>query len=107
MGSNKKYWKGVEELNQDPEFLKYANKEFPEYLPVKEQNGPSNADEEDQGTNRRDFLKLMGFSVAAASLVACEAPVRKAIPYLNKPTDVDPGIPNYYASTYAEDGVYG
>ncbi len=106
MGSNKKYWKGVEELNQDPEFLQYANKEFPEYLPIKEQNGPANEEDEQEGTSRRDFLKLMGFSVAAASLVACEAPVRKAIPYLNKPTDVDPGIPNYYASTYAEDGVY-
>ncbi len=106
MGSNKKYWKGVEELNQDPEFLQYANKEFPEYLPVKEQNGPSKEEDQEEGTSRRDFLKLMGFSVAAASLVACEAPVRKAIPYLNKPEDVDPGIPNYYASTYAQDGVY-
>lgn len=107
MGSNKKYWKGVEELNQDPEFLQYANKEFPEYLPVKEMNGPSKEEEsEDEGTSRRDFLKLMGFSVAAASLVACEAPVRKAIPYLNKPDTIDPGIANYYASTYAENGIY-
>ncbi len=105
MGSNKKYWKGIEELNQDPEFLQYANKEFPEYLPIKENQG-SAVEEEDGGTSRRDFLKLMGFSVAAASLVACEAPVRKAIPYLNKPEDIDPGIPNYYASSYAEDGVY-
>jgi hypothetical protein len=46
------------------------------------------------------FLKMMGFSVAAASLAACEAPIRKAIPYVNKPLDADPGIPNYYASTY-------
>lgn len=105
MGSNKKYWKGIEELNQDPEYLQYANKEFPEYLPIKEMNGPSKEDE-DSGTTRRDFLKLMGFSVAAASLVACEAPVRKAIPYLNKPEDIDPSIPNYYASTYAENGTY-
>ena len=27
-------------------------------------------------TPRRDFLKFLGFSVAAASLAACEAPVR-------------------------------
>jgi molybdopterin-containing oxidoreductase family iron-sulfur binding subunit len=49
---------------------------------------------------------MMGFGVAAASLAACEAPVRKAIPYLNKPVDVDPGIPNYYASTYFQGGEY-
>ncbi len=101
----KVYWKGLEELNQDPEFLKYADKEFPEYLPIKEQsNGQEDLNE--KGSDRRDFLKLMGFSVAAASLAACEAPVRKAIPYLNKPTDVDPGVANYYASTYAQDGEY-
>ncbi len=103
----KVYWQGLEQLNQDPEFLKYADKEFPEYLPVKEQkNGQPEDSNVDLGTDRRDFLKLMGFSVAAASLAACEAPVRKAIPYLNKPTDVDPGVANYYASTYSQDGDY-
>ena len=52
--------------------------------------------------SRRDFLKLMGFSLAAASVAACEAPVRKAIPYLNKPVDVNPGIANHYATTYVQ-----
>jgi molybdopterin-containing oxidoreductase family iron-sulfur binding subunit len=97
--SKKRYWKGIEEYKNDPEYVKYADKEFPEYLPV---NGNSSGD----GSSRRDFLKLMGFGVAAASLAACEAPVRKAIPYLNKPVDVDPGIPNYYASTYLQGGEY-
>ncbi len=62
--------------------------------------------EEEGGPSRRDFLKMMGFGIAAASLAACEAPVRYAIPYLNKPADVDPGIPNYYASTFAQAGSY-
>ena len=42
----------------------------------------------------------MGFSVAAATLASCETPVQKAIPYLNKPEEVDPSIANFYASTY-------
>ncbi|MGY6559530.1 MAG: TAT-variant-translocated molybdopterin oxidoreductase [Nitritalea sp.] len=91
----KTYWKGVEELTNDPAFIKNADREFPE-LPTQEENTPS----------RRDFLKLMGFSLAAASLAACEAPVRKAIPYVNKPVDIDPSIPNYYASTYNIGGDY-
>ena len=93
MSDNKKtYWKGLEQLSNDPEYVKHADKEFAEFLPISEQDN--------SGNSRRDFLKLMGFGVAAASLAACEAPVRKAIPYLNKPVDVDPSVPNYYASTY-------
>ncbi len=103
MKDNKKqYWKGVEQLTNDPGFVKYADKEFPQELPFK---GGVLQDEEG-GSSRRDFLKLMGFSLAAASLAACEAPVRKAIPYLNKPEEIDPGIPNYYASTYTNGGNY-
>ena len=97
--AKKKYWKGLEELTKNPEFEKYAEKEFPEYLPI-------NGDSEGAGASRRDFLKLMGFGVAAASLAACETPVKKAIPYLNKPVDVDPGVPNYYASTYVNGNDY-
>ena len=93
MEENKTYWKGLEELEQTPEFKERAAKEFPEYLPV---NG-----NEDGDPSRRDFLKMMGFGMAAVSLAACEAPVRKAIPYVNKPVDVDPGVANYYASTYS------
>jgi molybdopterin-containing oxidoreductase family iron-sulfur binding subunit len=96
--NNKTYWKGIEQLTNDPEFVKNADKEFPEFSPSN--NG------EDGGPSRRDFLKLMGFSLAAASLAACEAPVRKAIPYVNKPVDINPSIPNYYASTFSSGGDY-
>ncbi len=93
MSETKQYWKGLEQLANTPDFQERANKEFAEYLPIKgggEQDEPS----------RRDFLKMMGFSMAAVSLAACEAPIRKAIPYVNKPVDVDPSVPNYYASTF-------
>jgi len=50
-------------------------------------------------TSRRDFLKFLGFSTAAATLAACEAPVVKSIPYLVKPEEIIPGVANYYAST--------
>ncbi len=90
MKGTKKYWKGLEQLADRAEFREHADKEFPEYLPLAGEDGP----------NRRDFLKMMGFSVAAVSLAACETPVKKAIPYINKPVSVDPSVPNYYASTY-------
>ncbi len=96
MSETKQYWKGLEQLSNTPDFQERANKEFDEYLPIK-----GGFAEESSEPSRRDFMKLMGFSVAAVSLAACEAPIRKAIPYVNKPVDVDPGVPNYYATTYA------
>jgi len=95
MKENKKiYWKGIEQLKNDPAFVKHAHQEFAP--------GP----EENPNHSRRDFLKMMGFGMTAVSLAACEAPIRKAIPYVNKPVDVDPSIANYYASTYINGGDY-
>ena len=85
-------------MENTPEFIQAAKNEFPEFLSVKE----SQSDKEAPAAinQRRDFLKLLGFGVAAATLASCEAPVRKAIPYLNKPEEIEPGISNFYASTY-------
>ncbi|MCU0416854.1 MAG: TAT-variant-translocated molybdopterin oxidoreductase [Cytophagaceae bacterium] len=94
--NTKVYWKGLEELNQTEDFVKTAHNEFPEYLPLKSE------DNAESGPDRRDFLKMLGFSVAAVTLAACEAPVKKAIPYVNKPEEIDPGIANYYATTYID-----
>jgi len=96
MQDSPKYWKGIEELENSPEFIKNALTEFADFLPVKDSYGSSDS----TVAPRRDFLKLMGFGLAAATLASCETPVRKAIPYLNKPEVVDPGIANFYASTY-------
>lgn len=102
MAENTKYWKGLEELTQEPEFVENAHKEFPEYLPIKENRNAG--DEKD--ASRRDFLKLMGFSVAAVSLAACETPVKNVIPYASKPESVDPGKANWYATSYVNGGEF-
>ena len=66
MESTKTYWKGLEELNNNPEFIKSSMHEFPETSSKElNANGSSLLEE---GNNRRDFLKFLGFSVAAASL---------------------------------------
>lgn len=101
----KKYWKGLEQFNEDANFIASAKNEFPEHLPVDEFLGDA-ASLESSSTSRRDFLKFLGFGVAAASLAACETPVTKAIPYLNKPEEITPGVANYYASTYFDGNDY-
>jgi len=105
MANSKKYWKGLEQLNETTEFQELSKKEFPEHIPVDEFLGNKES-LENSSTTRRDFLKFLGFGVAAASLAACETPVTKAIPYLNKPEEITPGEANYYASTYYDGHDY-
>lgn len=93
----KKYWKGLAELNNDPIVEKLAQNEFTEEIPVDEFLGNSELDT--SSTSRRDFLKFLGFTTAAATLAACETPVNKVIPYVVKPEEITPGVANYYAST--------
>jgi molybdopterin-containing oxidoreductase family iron-sulfur binding subunit len=98
MESNKKYWKGLEELKNTSDFVENNKSEFAEPLPIEDvlnEAGLSTV------TPRRDFLKALGFGLGAVTLAACQpAPVHKSIPYLVKPEDVVPGIPNYYVSSY-------
>lgn len=61
----------------------------------------------DSKTSRRDFMKLCGFSLAISTIVSsCENIVHKAIPYVSKPEEITPGMANYYASTYINQGEY-
>ena len=98
MDSNKKYWKGLEELNKTPDFVEKIKHEFAEPIPIEDVlTGGGLAGR----TPRRDFLKALGFGVGAVTLAACQkVPVHKSMPYLIKPEEVTPGVANYYASTY-------
>jgi MoCo/4Fe-4S cofactor protein with predicted Tat translocation signal len=97
MENKNTYWKGLEELNNDPKFLANKRNEFAEGIPLEEvlteQDG-------ELTSNRRDFLKYFGFSVSAVALAACnKAPVKNVIPYIVKPENITPGVPNFYATT--------
>jgi molybdopterin-containing oxidoreductase family iron-sulfur binding subunit len=98
MASNKIQFRSIHELKDPALNNKLAQKEFQEEIPVEDFLG--DAEKNGSSTSRRDFLKLLGFSTAAVTLAACEAPVIKTIPYVVKPHEIIPGIPNYYASTY-------
>ncbi len=102
MASNKKYWKSVEELNANSSIVDTLKQnEFVEEIPTDEFLGNKES-LETSSTTRRDFLKYVGFTTAAASLAACEGPVVKSIPYVIKPDDIIPGVAEYYATTMAD-----
>ncbi|MDO9373777.1 MAG: TAT-variant-translocated molybdopterin oxidoreductase [Ferruginibacter sp.] len=99
----KKYWQSFGELNKSEAFQESAENEFQEdLLPLEDLDGKGLLDAK---SPRRDFLKYLGFSTAAATLAAsCEMPVRHVVPYLQRPDDVVPGVSNFYASTYVNEG---
>lgn len=101
--SNNKHWQSFGELNETTSFQKSTENEFQEQLlPAGELANEGFATGK---TARRDFLKYLGFSTAAAAIAAsCEMPVKKSIPYLQKPDNITPGVANYYASTYINGG---
>ena len=102
MGNHKKYWKSELELSSDSKLIdKLENNEFVEDLPV----GNLLADDnslENSSASRRDFLKYLGFSTAAATLASCEGPVNKSIPYVVQPEQIRPGISNFYATSISD-----
>ena len=99
MSSNKKYWKSVEELNENSSIVEtLRNNEFVEEIPTDEFLADKDS-LSSSSTTRRDFLKYVGFSTAAATLAACEGPVHKSIPYVLQPDQIIPGVADYYATS--------
>jgi MoCo/4Fe-4S cofactor protein with predicted Tat translocation signal len=95
--SGKEYWRTLEELADDPHFDALLHREFPRH-----------ASEWDDAVDRRDFLKLMGASLALAGLAGCGRPDEAHIaPYVKQPDGMVLGRPNYYATAmpFAGDAV--
>lgn len=88
-----KYWLSLEQWNNDPEFMKLAATEF-KSSPLREENT------KEEGWARREFLKLMGASIAMSAAGCIRRPVQKIVPYNQQPEEVTLGLPNYYSSAY-------
>ncbi|HEX8465801.1 MAG TPA: TAT-variant-translocated molybdopterin oxidoreductase [Abditibacterium sp.] len=87
--NGKGYWRSLEELSHEPGFGEMLKREFPGQAP-----------KDWAPLERRDFLKLMGASLALAGLSGCAfQPPEKIIPYVKAPEEMLPGIPLFYATT--------
>jgi molybdopterin-containing oxidoreductase family iron-sulfur binding subunit len=90
----KEFWRSLEDLSRSDVFDDFMAQEFPQQaVPL------------EKGVDRRDFVKLMGASVAMASLAACRQPADAIIPYVNQPESIIPGKPLYFASAFTLGGV--
>ncbi|HET6900389.1 MAG TPA: TAT-variant-translocated molybdopterin oxidoreductase, partial [Vicinamibacteria bacterium] len=88
------YWKSLEELAGTPEFLDFLHREF-----------PSQASELTDPKGRREFLTLMGASLALAGLTGCtKQPDEKIVPYVQPPEQAIPGKPLFFATAMLDRG---
>ena len=84
------YWRGLDELADSEAFRTFMAEEFPrQAVPL------------ESSLQRRDFLKLLGASLALAGLSACARPTlpnEKIVPYVQVPEEIVPGRPLFYAT---------
>jgi molybdopterin-containing oxidoreductase family iron-sulfur binding subunit len=93
----KKYWRSLEELAETPAFQELMRQEFPEQ-----------ADVWPGSLSRRQFLSLMGASLALAGLSGCSvrpAPPATLVPYVRAPEEIVPGQPLFYATAMTLGGA--
>jgi molybdopterin-containing oxidoreductase family iron-sulfur binding subunit len=93
----KKYWRSLEELADTPAFQELMRQEFPEQ-----------ADVWPGSLSRRQFLSLMGASLALAGLSGCSvrpAPPGTVVPYVRAPEEIIPGKPLFYATAMTLGGA--
>jgi molybdopterin-containing oxidoreductase family iron-sulfur binding subunit len=90
------YWRSLDELAETAEFQEFLRKEFPR------QAAPLEA-----SLDRRDFLKLLGASLALSGLSACArppAPGEVIVPFVRAPEGFVPGRPEMYATALLDGG---
>jgi MoCo/4Fe-4S cofactor protein with predicted Tat translocation signal len=93
------YWRNLDDLANTPEFQELLEREFP-------RQAIGWSDDEDPVEGRRNFLKLMGASLALGGLAACtRQPTEHIAPYVHQPEEIVPGRPLFYATAMTLNGV--
>lgn len=93
--SGKQYWRSVEEFAGSAEFEDKIKGEF-----------PVDVENWDPSLTRRNFMKVMGASLALAGLSGCVIqPAEKIVPYVTQPEDIVPGKPLFFATAMSLGGV--
>ena len=98
-GSARDYWRSLDDLAATPEFQDFLAREFP-------RQAIGWSDDEDPAEGRRNFLKLMGASLALAGMTACtRQPTEHIMPYVRQPEELIPGRPLFFATAMTVGGV--
>ena len=89
------YWRSLDELTSGEGFKEFLHREF-----------PRQASEWIDDEGRRNFLKIMGASLALAGMSACtRQPTEYIMPYVEAPEQLVPGKPLFYATAFPVSGI--
>ncbi|HEY9110477.1 MAG TPA: TAT-variant-translocated molybdopterin oxidoreductase [Rhodanobacteraceae bacterium] len=87
-----RFWRSLEELADSAGFLAWLRSEHPQLAQA-------------ASLDRRDFLKLLGASLALAGLAGCSHPPEtEIVPYVHKPVGQVDGLPRFFATTLTRHG---
>ncbi len=90
-----RFWRGMDELADTPEFRDHKENEF-----------PHGANDPEAKLNRRELMKVMAASAAFAGLTGCtKLPTQHIVPYVRQPEEIIPGKPLFYATAVTLGGV--
>ena len=89
------FWRSLDELADTEAFQAFVDEEFPR------QAAPLAS-----SLNRREFMKILGASLALAGLTSCVRPnpQEKIVPYVRAPEEIIPGKPLFYATAMTTAG---
>lgn len=93
----RQYWRSLDELANTEEFQQYMEREFPNQAP-----------RDMSPLSRREFLRVMGATLALAGAVGGCAyqPPEQIVPYVDQPETLVPGKPLFFTTTFVKNG-YG
>jgi MoCo/4Fe-4S cofactor protein with predicted Tat translocation signal len=99
--TDERQWQSIEEWMDSTQFEKLITNEFPE-----------EASEWLDPVSRRQFMTVMGASVALAGAIGCNpslkpASAKKVVPYVKQPEQMLPGVPLFFATAVAQQSGVG
>ncbi len=89
-----RYWRSLDDLAGTPDARARLSEEF-----------PGGTETPVDGASRREFLKLMGASLALGGMAGCRWPKETIVPYAYRPPGRTPGQPERYATAMEIGGV--
>ena len=110
MSSNRQaYWRSLEQLADSPEYREFLHREFPLAASELPEAAALKGSGREGGAvgdfSRRRWIQLMGASMALGGMAGCRWQADEILPFVDRPEDRVPGMPQQFATAWELGGV--